>query len=142
MTDARSRTGDKILSPTDTGNGGMTHAFFKAPTSMEDLLQGRSAIAEWARLTYGWIGRAPDYKASFLATLGANADFYDPYQENARRWYRFSQERVPFINHAIIHPPVDRATPPDPVARELADEQETDAGLIISGAKVVATGSV
>ena len=63
--------------PTDTGNGGMTHAYFKAPKSMEDLLQGRSAIAEWARMTYGWIGRAPDYKASFLATLGANADFYD-----------------------------------------------------------------
>src|SRR5664279_4305603 len=67
---------DKILTPTDTGNGGMTHAFFKAPKSMADLLQGRSAIAEWAKITYGWIGRALDYKASFLATLGANADFY------------------------------------------------------------------
>src|SRR4026207_1459371 len=63
----------KILLPTDTGNGGVTHAYFKAPKSMEDLLQGRSAIAEWARMTYGWVGRAPDYKAAFLATLGANA---------------------------------------------------------------------
>ena len=107
---------DRILTPTDTGNGGMTHAYFRAPTSIDDLLQGRSAIAEWARLTYGWVGRAPDYKASFLATLGANADFYDPYQENARRWYRFSQERVPFINHAIIHPPVDRDRPPNEVS--------------------------
>jgi 4-hydroxyphenylacetate 3-monooxygenase len=133
----------RILSPTDTGNGGMTHAYFKAPTSMEDLLQGRSAIAEWARLTYGWVGRAPDYKASFLATLGANADFYDPYQDNARRWYRFSQERVPFINHAIIHPPVDRDRPPNEVSDVCMHvEAETDAGLIVSGAKVVATGSV
>jgi hypothetical protein len=99
---------DRILTPTDTGNGGFTHAYFKAPKSAADLLQGRSAIAEWARLTYGWIGRAPDYKASFLATLGANADFYEPYQDNARRWYTFTQERVPFVNHAIIHPPVDR----------------------------------
>ena len=33
----------------------------------------RDAIAEWARVTYGWIGRSPDYKAAFLATLGANA---------------------------------------------------------------------
>ena len=99
---------DKILLPTETGNGGVTHAYFKAPKTVEDLLQGRSAIAEWARLTYGWLGRAPDYKASFLATLGANSDFYDPYQDNAKRWYKFSQERVPYINHAIIHPPVDR----------------------------------
>ena len=134
---------DKILTPTDTGNGGMTHAYFKAPKSMEDLLQGRSAIAEWARMTYGWIGRSPDYKASFLATLGANADFYDPYQDNAKRWYRYSQERVPFVNHAIIHPPVDRDRPPNEVADVCCHvEKETDAGLIVSGAKVVATGSV
>jgi aromatic ring hydroxylase len=133
----------KILTPTDTGNGGFTHAYFKAPKTMEDLLQSRSAIAEWARLTYGWAGRAPDYKAAFLATLGANADFYDPYQANAKRWYKFSQERVPFINHAIIHPPVDRDRPPNEVSDICCHvERETDAGLIVSGAKVVATGSV
>ena len=105
----------KLLLPTDSGNGGMTHAFFKAPKSVDDLIAGRNAIAEWARVTYGWMGRSPDYKAAFLATLGANADFYDPYQENARRWYKYSVERVPFINHAIIHPPVDRDRPPSEV---------------------------
>jgi hypothetical protein len=107
---------DRLMVPTDTGNGGMTHAFFKAPRSGDDLVAGRDAIAEWARITYGWVGRSPDYKAAFLATLGANAEFYAPYQENATRWYRFSQERVPFINHAIIHPPVDRDRPPDQVS--------------------------
>ena len=133
----------KILQPTDTGSGGMTHAFFKAPRNGEDLLAGRNAIAEWARLTYGWVGRAPDYKAAFLATLGANNAFYAPYQENAKRWYRFSQERVPFINHAIIHPPVDRDKPPHEVADVCMHvEKETDAGIVVSGAKVVATGSV
>ena len=134
---------DKILLPTDTGNGGMTHAFFKAPKTPADMLAGRDAIAEWARLTYGWMGRAPDYKAAFLATLGANADFYDPYQANAKRWYKFSQERVPFINHAIIHPPIDRDKPPNEVGDVCCHvEKETDAGLVVSGAKVVATGSV
>src|SRR5216684_2227061 len=63
----------KLLLPTDTDNGGMTHAFFKAPKTVEDLIAGRDAIAEWARMTYGWMGRSPDYKAAFLATLGANA---------------------------------------------------------------------
>ena len=43
----------KIMVPTDTGNGGKTHAFFKAPKSLDDLLAGRSAIAEWAKITYG-----------------------------------------------------------------------------------------
>jgi 4-hydroxyphenylacetate 3-monooxygenase len=133
----------KLLLPTDTGNGGSTHAYFKAPKTPEELLAGRNAIAEWARITYGWIGRSPDYKAAFMATLGANADFYDPYQKNAHRWYKYSQERVPFINHAIIHPPVDRDRPPNEATDICCHvERETDAGIIVSGAKVVATGSV
>ena len=74
-------------------------------------MAARDAIAAWARLTYGWMGRSPDYKAAFLATLGANADYYAPYQDNARRWYRAAQERVLFMNHAIAHPPVDRHRP-------------------------------
>ncbi len=52
------------------------------------------------------------------------------------------QEEVTFVNHAIVNPPVDRN-------KELAEvrdvymhvEKETDGGLIISGAKVVATTS-
>jgi aromatic ring hydroxylase len=133
---------DKLMVPTDTGNGGMTQAYFKAPTTPEELIKGRDAIAEWAKLTYGWLGRAPDYKASFLATLGATVDFYAPFQENAKRWYQFTQERVPYVNHAIIHPPVDRNLPPEKVGDVYMHvEKETDAGLIVSGAKVVATGS-
>ena len=105
-------------------------------------LAGRDAIAAWQQLTYGFMGRSPDYKASFLATLGANAEFFAPYQENARRWYREAQERVLFLNHAIVHPPVDRTRPADEIADICVHvEKETDAGLVVSGAKVVATGS-
>jgi aromatic ring hydroxylase len=132
-----------IMIPADTDGAGKTHAFFKAPKSVEESIAGRDAIAAWQRITYGWMGRSPDYKAAFLATLGANAEFYEPFQENARRWYTFSQERVPFVNHAIIHPPVDRDKPPDQVADVCVHvDRETDGGLIVSGAKVVATGSV
>ena len=127
---------------TDTGNGGFTHPFYRAPHSRDDLVASRNAIAAWQRLTFGYMGRSPDYKASFLATLGANADFYKPYQENARRWYRQAQERVLFLNHAIVHPPVDRAKPADEVADVCVHvEKETDQGLVVSGAKIVATGS-
>jgi 4-hydroxyphenylacetate 3-hydroxylase N terminal len=69
---------DQLLLPTDTGSGGKTHAFFKAPTNLDESIAGRNAIAAWARITYGWMGRAPDYKAAFLATLGANAEFTLP----------------------------------------------------------------
>jgi 4-hydroxyphenylacetate 3-monooxygenase len=131
-----------LTAPTDTGSGGYTHPFFRSPHSVDDMVADRDAIAHWARMTYGWMGRAPDYKASFLGTLGANSDFYDPYQENAKRWYRESQEKVLYWNHAIINPPVDRNLPPDDVGDVFMKvEKETDAGLIVSGAKVVATGS-
>ena len=47
-----------------------------------------------------------------------------------------------YLNHALVHPPVDRHRPPDEVADVYVHvEKETDAGLIVSGAKVVATGS-
>lgn len=133
---------DVLTTETDTGSGGYTHKFFRTSHSAEEQVEDRDAIAEWARLTYGWLGRSPDYKAAFLGTLGANADFYDPYQENARRWYRESQEKVLYWNHAIVNPPVDRNRPPDEVGDVYMHvEEETDEGIIVSGAKVVATGS-
>ena len=133
---------DTVTTETDTGNGGVTMPFFKAPTSSADLLRERDAIAAWARMTYGWMGRSPDYKASFLGTLHANKELYAPFQDNAERWYRESQEKVLYWNHAIINPPVDRHLPPDEVGDVFMKvEKETDAGVIVSGAKVVATGS-
>ncbi len=132
-----------LTAATDTGSDGYTHRFFTTPRSADDLVAAQRAIAGWARLSYGWMGRSPDYKASFLGTLGANAEFYEPFADNARRWYRESQEKVLYWNHAIVHPPVDRHLPPDRVADVFVHvEQETDAGVVVSGAKVVATGSV
>jgi 4-hydroxyphenylacetate 3-monooxygenase len=133
---------DILTAPTDTGGDGYTHRFFTTPHSADDLIADQRAIAAWARITYGWMGRSPDYKASFLGTLGANAEFYEPFDDNARRWYKESQEKVLYWNHAIVHPPVDRNRAPDEVEDAFVHaEKETDAGLIVSGAKVVATGS-
>jgi 4-hydroxyphenylacetate 3-monooxygenase len=133
---------DVLTTETDTGNGGYTHAFFKAPHSAEDLVAGRDAIAAWQRLTYGWMGRSPDYKAAFLATFGPNADYYAPFGDNARRWYKEAQERVWFMNHTLVNPPVDR----DKQIHDVPDVfihrvKETDEGVVVRGAKMVATGS-
>ena len=144
MYDSLHAAGKKAIltAPTDTGSGGYTHKFYRVYHNAEELVGARDAIAEWAKISYGWMGRSPDYKASFLGTLGANAEFYAPYQQNALNWYRKAQEQCLFINHAIVNPPVDRGRPPDEVADVfIRAEKETDAGIIASGAKVVATGS-
>jgi 4-hydroxyphenylacetate 3-monooxygenase len=133
---------DVLTAPTDTGSGGFTHKFYLPSKNAEEMVGARDAIAEWARATYGWIGRSPDYKAAFLATLGANSSFYEPYDGNARTWYKKVQEEVSFVNHAIVNPPVDRDKPLDEVKDVYMHvEKETDGGLIVSGAKVVATTS-
>lgn len=134
-------TGPLLTTATDAGDG-YTHSFFTVPRCVEDLIRDQTAIAEWARMTYGWMGRSPDYKASFLGTLGADAGFYRPFEANARRWYTESQEKVLYWNHAIAHPPVDRDRPPHEVEDVYVHVvRETDAGLVVKGAKVVATGA-
>jgi aromatic ring hydroxylase len=132
----------KLTCATDTGSAGFTHRFFKASRTAEDVVADRDAIAGWQRIGYGFMGRSPDYVASFLGVLGANADFFGPYRENARAWYMRSQEQVPFVNHALANPPFDRRLPPDAAEQvNIRVVKETDAGLILSGAKNITTNA-
>ncbi|WP_246754909.1 4-hydroxyphenylacetate 3-hydroxylase N-terminal domain-containing protein [Rhizobium lusitanum] len=133
---------EQLARPTDTGSGGWTHPFFKGPKTVDDLIASRDAIAETQRVAAGWMGRAPDYKAAFLGTLGANSGFYGEYAGNAKAWYSRTQERMDYWNHAIVNPPIDRHLPIEETGNVFMQvDKETDAGLIVSGAKVVATGS-
>src|SRR5207249_8855182 len=98
--------------------------------------------ATYARCPYVLIGLTPNYKASCMATLGAAQNFYEPYGENAARWYREYATKILFLNHVIVNPPVDRNKP----VHEVADVyvhvvREADGGIIVSGAKMLATGS-
>ena len=82
---------DQLLLPTDTGSGGKTHAFFKAPTSLDESIAGRNAIAAWARITYGWMGRSPDYKAASATPTLED----DPvYQRHRDDWQTFHTRYV------------------------------------------------
>ena len=131
-----------LTCPTDTGSGSFTHKFYRVARSREELVGQRDAIAHWARLSYGWMGRSPDYKASLMNALGANAAFYERFADNARNWYARSQNHVLFMNHAIVNPPVDRNKAADQVKDVFINiQKETDAGIVISGAKVVATSA-
>src|SRR5260370_4941031 len=119
-----------------------THKFFAPSYSAQELTEARNAIEAWARLSYGWMGRTPDYKAAFMASLGAAPDFYAPYTENARRWYKEYAQKVLFLNHVIVNPPVDRHKPIQEVGDVFVHVvKETDGGFIVEGAKMLATGS-
>lgn len=129
-----------LTTPTSTGNGGFTHPFFRPARTVDDMVADQAAIAEWARMMHGFMGRTPDYKAGLYGGMELNSSFFTPFEENARSWHRLMQERMPYVAHAIVNPPVDRNLPPDEVSDVFVHvEDETDSGLIVSGAKVVAT---
>lgn len=129
-----------LRAPTSTGNGGFTHPFFRPARSVDDMVADQGAIAEWARMMHGFMGRTPDYKAGLYGGMELNADFFSPYEDNARSWHRLMQERIPYVAHAIVNPPVDRNLPADEVGDVFMHvEDENDNGIVVSGAKVVAT---
>lgn len=142
MYDALHDPEKKKLLVTKNEFGDETHWFFKTPESADDLLKARDAIAEWSRLNYGFMGRTPDYKASFIGHLYGYADFFEGFEENARNWYRKASKEVAFINHTIINPQVDRSKPlhenKDVFVRVV---KERDDGIVVSGAKMVGTAA-
>ncbi|CBW76635.1 Pyoverdin chromophore biosynthetic protein pvcC (plasmid) [Mycetohabitans rhizoxinica HKI 454] len=122
--------------------GYRTHRYFTPARSADDLLRARAAIAHWSRLSYGFMGRTPDYKAGFTATLLSDPDFYDPFRDNAIRWYHETARKVLFMNHVLVNPPVGRAKAIDSMRDVyLHVEKERDDGIVVRGAKMVATSA-
>ncbi len=123
--------------------GHRTHRFFAPSYSADDLLASRGAIESWQRQTFGWMGRTPDYKAAFMAQLAEGHSYYGQYADNALAWYKKSASRVMFINHVLIDPPVDRSQNRTDVRDVYVTvDREDDNGIYVTGAKMVATGSV
>ena len=122
--------------------GTRTHRFFAPSYSADELAAARDAVAVWQRMTYGWMGRTPDYKASFMAQLAEGHAYYGDFGDNALAWYRRYSEHALFMNHVLIDPPVDRARARVDVRDVFVSvDEENDAGIVVSGAKMVATGS-
>jgi aromatic ring hydroxylase len=91
--------------------GGRARPFTGKAKSREDLVAQRAAIPEWSRMTYGWMGWTPGYKASLANTHGANAECYGKNADIARRWFKRAQEAVFFMNRTMVSPPADRGRP-------------------------------
>ena len=88
------------------------------------------------------MGRTPDYKAAFMASLAANPEFYAPFGDNAARLVQALR-----LAGALPQPrprqPARRPQEAGPRGRRRLHprRREDDAGIIVSGAKMLATGS-
>ena len=123
-------------------SGTRTHKFFKPSYSAQELWEARAAIAAWSRMSYGYMGRTPDYKAALMGSLASEPEFYAPFDGGARKWYaRYSSECL-FLNHCLINPPIDRSRPVHEVGEVFVHVvKERDDGMVVSGAKMLGTGS-
>jgi len=119
-----------------------THRFFMPSYSVDELASAQRAIEAWARLSYGFMGRTPDYKAAFMATLAADPSFYAPFAASAEAWYERYARQGLFLNHVLINPPIDRNREVHEVGDVYVHRvRETDGGIVVNGAKMLATGS-
>lgn len=129
------------------------------PRSRSDLDARNRLHTAWAAESWGLFGRSPDHVAGWIAGMACNPESFDVYNEgraeNLLRYYRMARERDLFIAYAIVPPAgvksvdavVAKSQTSAPDARwgnaaGLQVVDETDAGIIVSGFKILATGAV
>jgi 4-hydroxyphenylacetate 3-monooxygenase oxygenase component len=126
-------TGDKV---------GLTHL---QPKSKHDLVRRNDAIKVWMDATCGMLGRSPDYKNVMWSAYAASAgifkrDRYDGSQ-NVRNYHEYVRENDLLMTHVLVNPQVDRSKPAHLQESDIIAHivKETDAGIVVSGARMVAT---
>ncbi len=97
---------------------------------------------DWASETFGLMGRSTDFMSAMLTAWYINADFFGPYADNVRNYFEHVRENDLYLTHVLIDPQVDRGKAPSEQPDEytyLGVVKETDAGIIVRGAKMLAT---
>ena len=131
---------------TYAGDGGPCGSSFMIPRTRADLVKRRQSMKVWADATFGMVGRSPDYLNTVLMTWAEGADFFgqrgERFAENVRAYYDHCRDRDLFLTHAIVNPPSDRSKgshQQDSAFTHLGVVEETKDGLIVRGAKMLAT---
>jgi 4-hydroxyphenylacetate 3-monooxygenase oxygenase component len=121
-------------------------ASFLIPRTADDLVKRRHATKVWAEASFGLVGRSPDYLNTVLMAWAENADFFGQrgaqFADNVRNYYRHCRDHDLFATHAIVNPQTDRSRGShehDDQFAHLGVVEETKDGLIVRGAKMLAT---
>ena len=119
---------------------------FLIPRSHDDLAKRRASFKVWAEASFGMLGRSPDFLNTVLMACAENADFFARrgarFADNVLNYYRYCRERDLFATHAIVNPQTDRSRGSHQHEDQFAHlgvVEETKDGLIVRGAKMLAT---
>src|SRR5207248_2100505 len=131
------------LSPTSNERVGLSHI---QPRCVDDLVRRRNMVKTWAAWSAGMLGRSPDFLNTLVMGCAANSHYFANSQpefgENVQRYYELVREQDLCLTHTLVAPQVNRSVHPDAQAGgavALHVEDETDVGLVVSGARILAT---
>lgn len=130
-------------SPTTGEPAGITHCIAHTQSELTAVGQAMHLRASY---TQGMMGRMPDYLNRAMAAYAGSADFLNVqggrFADNMRNYYTYLRENDLCLTHTLINPQINRAVG----AAQQADpflaariKEETDAGIIIRGARMLAT---
>lgn len=133
-------------------NGERYARAFMVPKTKEDLALIGEAHRVRARYGLGFLGRAPDYMDTNVMAAGMGAAYFSQcevegphrpdFAANMRRYYEFVRDNDLCLTHALTNPQVNRSKlaseMPDPYIA-LGIVEETDEGVIVRGARMMAT---
>ncbi|MEO9189255.1 MAG: 4-hydroxyphenylacetate 3-hydroxylase N-terminal domain-containing protein [Acetobacteraceae bacterium] len=118
---------------------------FIQPASIDDLVARREMVKTWNDSTCGMLGRSPDYMNVMLTGFAsANLAFGEKdkhFADNVLNYYLHVRENDLTMTHTLVNPQVDRSRPVEQQSKDLAAKivRETDAGIVITGARMVST---
>ncbi len=118
---------------------------FIQPASIDDLVRRREMVKTWNNSTCGMLGRSPDYMnimlTGFASAHRAFGGKDEQFAENVRNYYLHVRENDLTMTHTLVNPQVDRSRPVEQQSKDLAAKivRETDAGIIVTGARMVST---
>jgi len=133
------------VSPTTGDRVGLS---FINPRTQEELIARRVMMLNWARTTCGMMGRSPDFMNVTLAAWGAASDYFargngkPEYAQNVRRYYEYIRENDIVLTHSLINLQRSRNVAASYNLQEgtaLQAVRETSRGLVVRGARVLAT---
>ncbi|MBM3518886.1 MAG: hypothetical protein FJX56_13705, partial [Alphaproteobacteria bacterium] len=124
--------------------------YYLMPRSRADLERRTASCTAIADLTYGMMGRSPDFVGGYISGAAMQAEVFDSptyrFADNVHRYYKHCRDNDIFLSHAVAPPQGTRdrkmyGRDADERVPALAVTAERDDGVIVNGMKMLATSA-
>ena len=120
---------------------------FITPKCAEDLESRHRMMRRWAQVSCGMMGRSPDFLNVSLMAMAEAGDYFaedrPEFKQNIRDYYEKVREEDLVLTHTLVNLQRSRV-PTETILHDSTDialsvVKETDAGIVVHGARVLAT---